>query len=249
MPRQRYGIFDSSLEALTPEGIEFVLSPAGLPVRTLAYGIDKVTQWLILMAIFVMVAVLHDMGIWLALILNFLIDWFYHVVCELTFHGQTLGKRLAGIRVVRSNGAPVDPASSFLRNLLRFADTFFFFFPIALVSITASRGFRRLGDWAGDTLVVYSSMAINLSGNTLNRFLEKYEPVSLSHPLSQDEKQAVMSFARRYPLLGEARANEIAGIYAPYLKDRDEYGGLSDAVFLLGIARKLGMHQLSGETK
>jgi len=241
---QQNALYDSSLKALTPEGVEFVLFPAGLPVRTLAYAIDKITQWIIILVIIILFAFLRDsMGLWLAMILNFLVDWFYHVICELSFKGQSLGKRITGIRVVKSDGSPVDPSSSFLRNLLRFADTFFFCFPIAFISIAASRGFRRIGDWAGGTLVVYSSMLKKNTRNSLsalysfNSLLEKYEAVSASRPLSSDEKQAVLNFARRYHLLGEARANEIAAIYAPYLKD--ETCALTDAAFLLGIARKL----------
>jgi len=240
MPQQN-ALFDSSLKALTPEGIEFLLFPAGLPVRTLAYAIDKITQWIIILVTSITIS-RDSMGIWLALILNFLVDWFYHVICELAFRGQSLGKRMTGIRVVKSDGSPVDPASSFLRNLLRFADTFFFCFPIAFISIAVSRGFRRIGDWAGGTLVVYSSMVKDNPRNSLSLFLEKYEPITVARPLSNDEKQAILNFARRYPLLGEARANEIAGIYAPYL--RDDSGALPDAAlpnaaFLLGIARKL----------
>jgi len=237
MSRQN-ALFDSSLKALTPEGVEFVLYPAGLPVRTLAYAIDKSTQWIILLVTYISIRILRDgMGIWLFLILNFLVDWFYHVICELAFRGQSLGKRMTGIRVVRNDGSPVDPSSSFMRNLMRFADTFFFCFPIAFITIAASRGFRRIGDWAGGTLVVYTSMVKNNPKGSLSLFLEKYEPVIPARPLSYDEKQAVLNFARRYPLLGEARANEIAAIYAPCLKG----GGsdLTDAAFLLGIARKL----------
>jgi len=234
---QKNALFDSSLKALTPEGIEFVLYPAGLPVRTLAYAIDKTMQWVIIIVTTITVSVLRDsMGVWLALIINFLVDWFYHVICELSFRGQSLGKRMTGIRVVKNDGSPVDPSASFLRNLLRFADTFFFCFPIAFISIAASRGFKRIGDWAGGTLVVYSSMAKNNPRSSLSLILEKYEPIAPSRPLSGDEKEAVINFARRYPLLGEARANEIAGIYAPYLKNDDS---LTDAAFILGVARKL----------
>lgn len=236
--RQKNRRFDTSLSALTPEGVEFTLSPAGLPVRTLAYSIDKIIQWVILLVISLSVEFLRgNMGIWLALILNFCVDWFYHVIFELAFLGQSPGKRLSGIRVVRSTGAPVDPASSFLRNLLRFADTFYFFFPIAFITIAASKGFRRVGDWAGGTLVVYTSMARNYPRTAMNLLLSKYDPVDTPVLLSYDEKQAVLDFARRYPLLGEARANEIAGIYAPFL--RNDKGNLSNAAFLLGIARKL----------
>jgi uncharacterized RDD family membrane protein YckC len=231
-------IFDSSLEALTPEGVKFVFSPVGLPVRTLAYAIDKTTQWFILIIIFILANFLKfSTGIWLFLILSFLVEWFYYVFCELSFHGQSLGKRMTGIRVIRSDGSPVDPAASFLRNLLRFADTFFYLFHIAFISMTASRGFKRLGDWAGGTLVVYSQSVTRFQQN-ISGLLANYEPVSPPYPLSYDEKQAILSFARRYPLLGESRANEIAGIYAPYLKDNIS-SSISDSAFLLGIARNL----------
>jgi uncharacterized RDD family membrane protein YckC len=228
--------FDSTLKALTPEGVEFILSPAGLPVRTLSYGIDKVIQWTILITFYILFNLI-DAGVWLFLILNFAIDWFYHVVCELSFRGQSPGKRLTGIRVIKSSGAPVDPASSVLRNLLRFADTFLFLFLIAFITITASKGFRRVGDWAGGTLVVYTSMARSYPRTALKTLLSRYDPVDPEFALSSDEKQAILDFARRYPLLGEARADEIAGIYAPYLRNGN--GNLSNAGFLLGIARKL----------
>jgi uncharacterized RDD family membrane protein YckC len=229
--------FDPSLETLTPEGVKFILSPAGLLVRTLAYGIDKTIQWLILITISVAGLFLSfSTGVWLILILNFCVDWFYHVICELAFHGQTPGKRLTGIRVVRSDGAPVDPSSSFLRNLLRFADTFFFFFPIAFTSIAVSRGFKRLGDWAGGTLVVYSQRSARAPRNIIN-FLLNYDPVIPQTALSHDEKQAILNFARRYHLLGKSRANEIAGIYAPYIRNGET--DIDDAVYLLGIARNL----------
>jgi hypothetical protein len=173
--------------------------------------------------------------------MNFLVDWFYHIFCELAFGGRSIGKRVTGIRVVKNSGAPVDPASSFLRNLLRFADTFLFFFHIALITMSASRGFRRLGDWAGGTTVVYSRPFFRSTRNVWD-FLGKYEPIIPPRPLSNDEKQAILNFARRYPLLGESRANEIAGIYAPYLREGSDNDKINDAMYLLGIA-----HTLSGE--
>jgi uncharacterized RDD family membrane protein YckC len=234
--------FDPSLETLTPEGVKFVLVPAGIVVRTLAYGIDKIIQWIILITIFIVELFLTlSTGIWLILILNFCVEWFYHVICELVFHGQTPGKRLTGIRVVRSDGSPVDPSSSFLRNLLRFADTFFFFFPIAFTSIVTSRGFKRLGDLAGGTLVVYSQRSAR-APRSITNFLLNYEPVIPQTQLSHEEKQAILNFARRYYLLGKSRANEIAGIYAPYIRNGET--GIDDAAYLLGIARNLSGNQL-----
>jgi len=219
---------DPSLKALTPEGIEFVLFPVGLPVRTIAFAIDTIIQYLIIFTIYIAFELfLFSMGFWIFFLLMFCVNWFYHVIFELAFKGQSIGKRIMGIRVVKNDGSPVDPSSSFLRNLMRFADTFFFFYPIAYICIASSKGFRRIGDWAGGTLVVYSSMAKNTVRNSLSKTLKKFEPVNPPRPISQNEKQAILMFARRYSLLGEARANEIARVYAP------------NAAYIMGIARKL----------
>ena len=241
--------FDTPEGALTPEGVEFVLYPAGPLIRSIAYGIDLLIQSTIVIIISIALGLLKDvLGIWLYLILIFLIDWFYHVICELSFRGQSVGKRIMGIRVVRSDGAPVDPASSFLRNLLRFADTFFFLYHIVFISMISSAGFRRLGDWAGGTLVVYTPKSLALPRRLSAEWLADLEPLNPPRPLSYEEKRAILMFARRYPLLGAARANEIAASYTGSLcagspehaePAGDSKENTADAALLLGIARKL----------
>jgi uncharacterized RDD family membrane protein YckC len=130
---------DSSLGVLTPEGIEFVLFPAGLPIRACAWGIDKLIQTLALIFLLLSGIFLKDLGgIWLQMLLAFGVEWFYHCVCELLFRGQSLGKRIMGIRVVRDDGSPVNPGASLLRNLLRFADSFLFLNLLAFTSMAAS---------------------------------------------------------------------------------------------------------------
>jgi uncharacterized membrane protein SpoIIM required for sporulation/uncharacterized RDD family membrane protein YckC len=146
------------MKAQTSEGIEFELYPAGLPIRACAYAIDTFLQWALIVILWLTVELLgKGFGMWLLLILIFALDWLYHVVWEILDRGQSLGKRIMGIRVVRSDGSPVNPGASLLRNLLRFADTFMFLYIIVFLAITASKGFRRLGDWAADTMVVYTA--------------------------------------------------------------------------------------------
>jgi uncharacterized RDD family membrane protein YckC len=234
--RQVLGLVDSSVGVLTPEGVEFALFPAGLPIRTCAYGIDKIIQWSMFIVISQAAGFWGESGgMWLGLILIFCIDWFYHCGCEVFFRGQSLGKRIMGIRVVRDDGSPVNPGASFLRNLLRFADTFLFFCPIALITMASSPGFRRLGDWAAGTLVVYTAKSLALPRPQPDPRFGGLVPLTPPRQLSHEEKQAILMFARRYPLLGAARAEEIA---RPYVRTLDREVS-SPAACLLRIARKL----------
>jgi uncharacterized RDD family membrane protein YckC len=241
MPEFEYAKIDSSLGVLTPEGIEFALFPAGVPIRACAWGIDKLIQWIALFFLFLALGLFGEAGgRWLVLLLIFFIDWFYHCVCEMVFRGQSLGKRIMGIRVVRDDGSPVNPGASFLRNLLRFADTFLFLCPIALICMAASRGFRRLGDWAAGTLVVYTSASLSPAWRSVDSWLGNFPPPLSAPPLSPGEKQAVLMFARRYPLLGPARADEISRSYVMSLESGDwKTGGVPPSAYLLGLARKI----------
>lgn len=237
---------DSTLGVQTPEGIGFILYPAGFPIRACAWAIDAFIQGIVLLIVLIIAGVLSlTTGMWLSFIIIFAINWFYHLAFEVFNHGQSPGKRIMGIRVVRGDGSPVNPGASFLRNLLRFADTFLSLYHIALFCMLASPGFRRLGDWVADTLVVYTSA-------TNSRFISPalrrssmpwlaYAPlVSPDQRLNYEEKQAILMFARRYPLLGKARADEIAGIWAGKFREGGSGPEVPDSDYLLGIARAVG---------
>jgi uncharacterized RDD family membrane protein YckC len=239
MTESRRSAGDSSFSVETPEGIQFALYPAGFLVRACAFAVDEIIQWVFILVIaIVSLPVSGFTGIWLSLLIVFGINWFYHVFCELLFRGQSIGKRIFGIRVVRSDGSPVNPGASFLRNLLRFADNFMFLCLIALLCISLSRGFRRIGDWAADTLVVYTAGAGSLARRNPMSWIGNVEFVSPSRPLSYEEKQTILMFARRYPLLGVSRADEIARDYAACLRG-SAADSRRDSDYLLGIARRL----------
>ena len=242
---------DTSLRVETPEGIEFILYPAGLLIRACAWAIDGFIQAVMLLAIAIAAGIMDRVfGIWFLFLVIFFLDWFYHMVFEIFFGGQSPGKRFMGIRVVRGDGSPVNQGASFLRNLLRFADTFMFLYPIAFICMLASPAFRRIGDWVGDTIVVYTANAripLRFSSPNYSRlpWLEDFPMVIPARKLKFREKQAILSFARRYPRLGKARSAEIAKIWAPLLSPDascSEAGSDDNAsAIILGIA-----HTLSG---
>jgi uncharacterized RDD family membrane protein YckC len=79
----------------------------------------------------------------------------YHFVCE-ALTGQTLGKKVLGIRVVSMDGNKAGPGQVLVRTVLRLVDALPILYIAGLVSILATGRERRqrIGDLAAGTTVV-----------------------------------------------------------------------------------------------
>jgi len=155
---------DSRVTIETPEQITMELAPAGIGSRFLALALDTLIQAVLYVA-------LVFLGIWLAskiqldwlpdtwaiaiiVFIFFCIYWGYFTVFEIVWHGQTPGKRVIGIRVVKDSGRPVTVLESVGRNLMRAIDGQFWYL-IAMVSVMLSRQNKRLGDYVAGTIVIH----------------------------------------------------------------------------------------------
>lgn len=77
----------------------------------------------------------------------------YYVLME-GYLGQTVGKMLLGIKVVREDTGEVPgPRAATIRTLLRIVDGLFIYL-VAFVAVLATQKRQRLGDMAARTLVV-----------------------------------------------------------------------------------------------
>jgi uncharacterized RDD family membrane protein YckC len=145
---------------LTPEHVPIRLFPAGLGARFLALMIDQ----LVIGAAIITVTVLLMLSPGLITVAIFLIQWGYHLLFEVYNRGQSLGKRVCGLRVVDSRGLPITFQQSFVRNVIRMLDNTPIFYGLgALVSMMEPRH-RRLGDIVADTLVIEEHRATDPSG-------------------------------------------------------------------------------------
>ena len=230
---------DTSIRSETPEGIEYTLYPAGICARFCAYVIDTIVKVIIIIILRLAFSLVFNSfgGLWIFLLFYFALDWFYHVFFDIFFHGQSPGKRVLGLRVVLNDGSPVSAGASFIRNLLRFVDSYIGLYLIAFLSAAASQAFRRPGDWAAGTLVIYTWQSQVPQQSDKMDWLSGVELALPKRPLTFEEKQGILMFARRYPLLGEARADEIAGPLAASLQKRGENETTGASAYLLGIAR------------
>lgn len=76
----------------------------------------------------------------------------YLVVME-ALTGQTIGKMIMGIRVVRADGTPISWKESIIRNVLRIIDGLLVYI-VGAIFIWTSPLKQRLGDKAAGTIVV-----------------------------------------------------------------------------------------------
>ncbi|BBP78782.1 RDD family protein [Pseudomonas sp. Ost2] len=203
---------DTRYQVETPEGIDLTLRPAGLPVRAVAFAIDLGVRGVILGALLSVLTLLDKFGAGLGSIILFLVSWWYMVLFEVLNQGRSPGKQLMGLRVVHDDGTPVGWSASLTRNLLRFVDMLPFGYCLGALSCLQHPTFKRLGDLAGGTLVIYREQP--LSRPTLPEAVPR-TPV---FALRLNEQRALLSFAERQGELSAERVNELAGLLAPALR-------------------------------
>jgi uncharacterized RDD family membrane protein YckC len=221
-------MIDTQRAVQTPEGIDLHLPVAGLVSRSLAWLIDILIRGVIYTGLLFSLMLLGNTGIGLFLLIAFVLEWFYPVLFEVLRDGQTPGKRTFGIRVIHDDGTPIGWSASLLRNLLRVADFLPLLYGFGLASIMLNRDFKRLGDLAAGSVVIYQDTAHTeptLPGSRTARPL---------FALNQAEQQAIISFAERTPRLTPERSEELARLTGPLVN-----GCADSAETLRGMARWL----------
>ena len=174
-------------------------------MRACAWAIDAAIRGVLYIAISIAFAFLGGVGLAVILIGVFIIEWFYPVLFEVS-SGATPGKQMMGIWVIHDNGTPVSWPSSLVRNLVRAADFFPVLYGFGLLTMLANRDFKRLGDLAAGTLVVYREQPPQRGG------LPEAAAVAPPAELTVDDQQTLLEFAERSGVLSRDRSIELADI-------------------------------------
>lgn len=212
------GVLDTVVAAETPEGITIELRPAGLSARCLAFFIDQMIRLGLLYGALIVVALAGGVGFAFWIVFAFALEWFYAIPFELSRWGATPGKRALGLKVVMDSGLPVTPAASLTRNLLRVADFMPLLYGFGALSMLLRGDFKRLGDIAAGTLVVYQPQ------RTTPPALSDVEPLAPARRLSSKDQAAVMALAARAPRLTPQRLDELAALAAAVSGDAGRSG-------------------------
>lgn len=186
----------------TPEQISLEFPLAGIGSRFLALALDTVLQVLLYIAgIFAMIGAAKyavSLPSWIAwlprswapallVIFLFCVYWGYFAFFEVVWKGQTPGKRLTGIRVIKNSGRPINVYEAIGRNLLRAVDWLPGMYITGVVCMMISRQNQRLGDHLVDSIVVHDKRAeeirpdwsSNASKTSSNPQISKVSPEEL----------------------------------------------------------------------
>jgi uncharacterized RDD family membrane protein YckC len=159
----------------TPERVQLAFALASIGNRFLAVAIDHFIQYLMIFIVawaFFNLTIsntdiadraefFREMPKWtlaVLIIAVFMIFAGYFVLFEWLWNGQTPGKRLLKLRVIREDGRPITLWEAVARNLLRIFDAVPGFvlpvYSIGLISIFLSSRDQRVGDMFAGTVVV-----------------------------------------------------------------------------------------------
>lgn len=195
---------DTTRAVPTPEGIELRLHLAGPVPRALAWGCDLLLRFVVLIVAGWVLGMLGRFGWGLILVIAFLLEWLVPAAFEVWSDGSTPGKKALGLMVLHDDGTPVGWPAALVRNLLRAVD----FLPVAygfgLVATLVNRDFKRLGDIAAGTVVIYRPPPLREAA------IPPAAPAPALRPLTLAEQRAVLDFAERLPSLTPERAGEVA---------------------------------------
>lgn len=203
---------DTAVTLETPEGTEIEVHPAGLFARGLAFLIDELIRWTIILIGFSLGGLAGLFGTGIALILAFATYWLYGVGFEVLNNGVTPGKKMQGLQVVHDDGTPVRLPASMIRNLVLYIDLLPAAYVAAIVSMLLTNRFRRLGDLAGGTMVVYQPVS------TEPPFASTSGTRPPPFPLSLAEQTVIVDFLERSVKLTNERTEELARILADTLQ-------------------------------
>ena len=229
---------EQTVDVETPELVLLSYSIAGVGSRVLAGLTDLVISLIAMLVLVVAMVMLEARGAgpvgasasWAAAVLilaQFALLWGYYVLFEGLMDGQTPGKRIHHLRVVREGGFSVTFGVSAVRNLVRIVDMQpVAFYLVGLGSILLTKRGQRLGDLVAGTIVVREALRVAPAVPQPASLEDSGAAPALQTALSEDEYRVLARFLERSatldPLRGAVLAGQLAERFAAAMSENDD---------------------------
>jgi len=186
----------------TPQNVNFEYKLAPVGSRILAFAIDYGIMILYIFLVILFFSTfdflegLDNWSLWGIYSLAYLPIFFYPLACETTMNGQTLGKKIMKLKVVKIDGTRATFYQYFIRWVSNAVDIFLSMGGVGLTSIILSQKGQRLGDIAADTTVISLKETLNLKETV-------FEELTVEHQIVYPEVYKI----------SDQEINEIKDIY------------------------------------
>ena len=113
-----------------------------------------------------------DQNIWLMVVFLGFPYAFYDLLSEMFLNGQSVGKKIMGIKVISLNGNQASFSQYLIRWLFRIVDFSLTGSLVALITVAATEKKQRLGDIVAGTVLVKTQPRIQISDTTFHSVQE-----------------------------------------------------------------------------
>ena len=171
----------------TTQNVQINFTAAGVGERISAYMLDlliKIAYGIVIYGIFFYLLGINkfldsaDQWSIMAVILLFAFPIiFYSIISESMLEGQTIGKKLLKIKVVKIDGYQATFADYIIRWFMRIIDITLFNGIIALIVVSSSKKGQRLGDIVAGTSVISLKNNVTISHTILEEIGNQYVPI------------------------------------------------------------------------
>lgn len=174
----------SNIYINTTQNVKLFFATASVGERILAYGVDLLIKTAYGIVIFFLFFHLMDIsqniniedGISIALMCLLALPlMFYTLVSETFMEGQTFGKKLLKIKVVKIDGYQAGFIDFLIRWIFSIVDIHIGYLP-GIISMVSSKHTQRLGDLAAGTAVISEKSKYNISHTILMDVDDQYKP-------------------------------------------------------------------------
>jgi uncharacterized RDD family membrane protein YckC len=249
----------SPIQINTTQHVALSYEPAGIGNRMLAALLDRFfvyTYFFLISYIFEKFIISHNYysedyekaqnynavmyGIMILLLIPAML---YNLLCETFMNGQTFGKKILKIKVVKIDGTQPGFGSYLIRSMLRLIDLTVLSPVVAIVTIAVSEKSQRLGDMAAGTTVIKLNKPLSLKDTILYKQDDTYTLVFEQVALLEDKDATLIKEVIEFSI----QQNKPEHIKKLAQKIKDKLGientSLKDLEFLKTILKDYSHYQ------